>query len=61
VHLQRDGHDLKEQYPDDATVQHWFTQLKVLYERACAYASPDPVLPPAKQQTARRQHQRTFE
>jgi len=61
VHLLRDGHDLKEQYPDDATVHHWFGQLKALYERACAYAGPDPSLPPAKQQAARRQYQLAFE
>ena len=61
VHLLRDGHELKEQYSDDAAVQHWFTQLKALYERACAYAGPDPTLPPAKQQVARRQCQHTFE
>src|SRR5437763_16213638 len=56
-----DGHDLKEQYPTDATVQYWFTQLKALYERACSYAGPDPSLPAAKQQAARRQQQRAFE
>jgi transposase len=61
VHLLRDGHDLKEQYADDAAVQHWFTQLKALYERACAYAGPDAMLPLAKQQVARRQQQRAFE
>ena len=61
VHLLRDGHDLKEQYPDDAAVQSWFSQLKALYERACSYAGPDPTLPPAKQQAARRQRQHAFE
>jgi len=61
VHLLRDGHELKEQYSDDAAVQHWVTQLKALYERACAYAGPDPTLPPAKQQVARRQCQHAFE
>lgn len=61
VHLLRDGHDLTEQYPDDATLQHWFRQLKALYERACSYAGPDPTWPPAKQQAARRQQQLAFE
>jgi transposase len=42
-------------------VQRWFTQLKALYERACSYAGPDPSLPVAKQQAARRQQQRAFE
>jgi transposase len=61
VHLLRDGHDLKEQYPDDAEVQHWFSQLKALYERARSYGGPDPSLPPAKQQAARRQQQHAYE
>jgi transposase len=61
VHLLRDGHDLKEQYPDDAAVQSWFTQLKALYEEACAYAGPDLSLPLAKQHVVRRQHQHAFE
>jgi transposase len=61
VHLLRDGHDLKEQYPDDAAVQRWFTQLKALYERACSYTGPDPTLPPAQQLAARRQDQHAFE
>lgn len=61
VHLLRDGHDLKEQYPDDAALQRWFSQLKALYERACTYAGPEPTLPPAKQQAARRQQQHAFE
>jgi transposase len=61
VHLLRDGHDLKELYPDDAVVQRLFTQLKALYERACSYAGPDPTLPATKQEAARRQHQHAFE
>ncbi len=61
MHLLRDGHDLKEPYPDDVTVQHWFTQLKALYERACAYAGPDLSLPPATQQVARRQYHHACE
>jgi hypothetical protein len=61
VHLLRDGHDLKEQSADDAAVQHWFSQLKALYERACASAGPDLSLPPAKQQVARRQQHHAFE
>ncbi len=42
VHFLRDGHELKEQYADDATVQQWFTQVKALYERARAYGGPIP-------------------
>lgn len=61
VHFLRDGHELKEQYADDATVHEWFTQVKALYERARAYVGPDPDLPPAKQQVARTQQQHAFE
>ena len=61
VHFLRDGHDLKEQYADDATVREWFTQVKALYERARAYLGPDPDLPPAKQEAARAQHQHALE
>ena len=42
VHFLRDGHDLKEQYADDAAVQEWFRKVKALYERARAYLGPDP-------------------
>jgi transposase len=42
-------------------VWRWFTDLKALYERARAYAGPDPALPPAKQAAVRRQQQHAFE
>ncbi len=61
VHFLRDGHDLKEQYAEDATVREWFTQIKALYERARAYVGPDRDLPAAKQEVARTQHQHAFE
>lgn len=61
VHFLRDGHELKEQYPDEATVQEWFTQVKALYERARAYLGPDPSLPPARQAAARTHQQHVFE
>jgi transposase len=61
VHFLRDGHDLKEQYADDATVREWFKQVKALYEQARAYVGPDPDLPAAKQEAARRQHQHALE
>lgn len=61
VHFLRDGHELKEQYPDDPTVQQWFTQVKALYERARAYVGPDPSLPAAKQEAARTQQQHALE
>ena len=61
VHLLRDRHELKEQYPDDADVQQWAKDVKAVYDRAVAYAGPDPNLPPAKQEAARRKQQRTLE
>jgi transposase len=61
VHLLGDGHDLKEQYPDDMALQQWLRDLKALYQRAVAYAGPDACLPPAKQQAARRQQQLAYE
>jgi hypothetical protein len=59
--LLRDGHDLQEQYPGDAAVQYWFSQLKALYKLAYSYTGPDPSLQPATQQVARRQQQLVFE
>jgi len=61
VHFLRDGHDLKEQYADDAAVQEWFTQVKALYDRARAYVGPDPDLPPARQEAVRTQQQHALE
>lgn len=61
VHLLRDRHALKEQYPQDADVKQWAKDVKAIYDRAVAYAGPDPSLPPAKQQTARRTQQHAFE
>ena len=61
VHLLRDGHDLTDLYREDAALQQWFTELKALYDRARAYAGPDPALPAATQEAARRQQQHAFE
>ena len=61
VHLLRDRHELKEQHPDDADVQQWAKDVKAVYDRAVAYTGPDPSLPPAKQEAARRKHQHAFE
>jgi transposase len=61
VHFLRDGHDLKNQYPEDAAVRQWFSEVKALYEGARSYAGPDPGLPPAKREAARRQQQHRFE
>ena len=35
--------------------------VKAIYDRAVAYAGPDPSLPPAKQEAARRKQQHIFE
>ena len=61
VHLLRDRHELKEQHPDDADVQQWAKDVKAVYDRAVAYAGPDPSLPPAKQEVTRRKLQHAFE
>ncbi len=61
VHLLRDRHELKEQYPDDADVQQWAKGVRAVYDRAVAYTGPDPSLPPAKQEAARRKLQHAFE
>jgi transposase len=61
VHLLRDRHELKEQYPDDADVKQWAKDVKAVYDRAVAYAGPDPSLPAAKQEAARRTQQHVFE
>ncbi len=61
VHFLRDRHELKEQYPEDAEVQQWAKDVKAVYDRAVAYAGPDPSLPVAKQEAARRTQQRAFE
>jgi transposase len=61
VHLLRGRHELKEQHPDDAQVQQWAKDVKAVYDRAVAYAGPDPSLPAAKQEAARRTQQHAFE
>ncbi len=61
VHLLRDRHELKEQYPEDADVQQWAKDVKAVYDRAVAYTGPDLSLSPAKQEAARRRQQRAFE
>jgi transposase len=61
VHLLRDRHELKAQYPEHADVQQWAKDVKALYERAVAYAGPDPSLPVAKQEATRRKLQHALE
>ncbi len=61
VHLLRDRHELKEQHPDDADVQQWAKDVKAVSDRAVSYTGPDPSLPPAKQEAARRKQQHAYE
>ena len=42
-------------------MQEWAKDVKALYERAVAYAGPDPSLSAAKQEGARRTQQYAFE
>jgi transposase len=61
VHFLRDRHELKEQYPEDPAVQQWAKDFKALYERAVAYAGPDPSWPAASCLAAGRRQQHAFE
>ena len=61
VHFLRDVHDLKKHHPTDEDLLTWSKKVKDIYDRAVAYAGPDPALPPAKQQAARRAQQHAFE
>jgi hypothetical protein len=42
VHLLRDLHDLKEEYPEDGAVQRWAQELRTLYDRAQAFVQAEP-------------------
>jgi len=61
VHFLRDVHDLKKHHPTNEDLLTWSKKVKDIYDRAVAYAGPDPALPPAKQQAARRAQQHGFE
>jgi len=61
VHFLRDVHDLKKHHPTNQDLLTWSTKVKDIYDRATASAGPDPALPPAKQEAARRAQQRAFE
>ena len=41
AHLLQDIHELKELYPDDASVQSWVREIKMLYREAKAFSSPN--------------------
>jgi hypothetical protein len=53
AHLLRDVRDLAAARPQDAGVRGWADAVHKLYERACAFADPDP--------RARRRGQRAYE
>ena len=61
VHFLRDIHDLKKRHADNQAVLTWGKEVKDIYDRARAYVGPDPALPPAKQEAARRAQQHAFE
>lgn len=61
IHLLRDIHDLKQAYPQDEVVTEWADSVRKVYDRAKAYAGPDPGLPALKQQAERREQQLQFE
>lgn len=61
VHFLRDVHELKKRHPTNEELFAWSLAVKDIYDRAVAYAGPDPTLPPAKQEAARRVQQHAFE
>src|SRR5437588_6485978 len=61
VHFLRDIHDLKKRHPNQEELLTWSKDVKAIYDRAVAYAGPDPALPVIKQEAARRVQQRAFE
>lgn len=61
VHFLRDVHDLKKRHPTNQDLLTWSKKVKDIYDRAVASVGPDPALPPAKQEAARRAQQRAFE
>lgn len=61
IHLLRDIHELKQAYPDDEAVVQWADAVRKVYDRAKAYAGPDPDLPKVQQEAERREQQLRFE
>jgi transposase len=63
VHYLRDGHELKEKYPQDEPLHRWAAAVKAIYEQAVAWAEqgPDSQLSPRQQQQARVAQQHAFE
>lgn len=63
VHLLRDVHDLKKQFPQDEALLLWAKEMKAIYDDAVAWAASvlDPHLSPRQQQQARVAQQHAFE
>jgi transposase len=63
VHLLRDIHELKDEFPDDPDLRQWARQVKRLYEQAVAWADKAmaSTLSPRKQQQLRVAQQHAFE
>lgn len=63
VHLLRDIHELKDEFPDDQNLRQWARQVKRLYEQAVAWADKGmaSTLSPRKQQQLRVAQQHAFE
>ena len=52
---------LLKRHPTNEELLIWSKKVKDIYDQAVGYAGPDPALPPAKQEAARRVQQRAFE
>ncbi len=63
VHLLRDIHELKDDFPDNQDLHQWARQVKALYEQAVSWANKgvDATLPPRTQQQLRVTQQHVFE
>jgi hypothetical protein len=63
VHLLRDVHDLKEEFPQDEELWQWAKAVKALYEEAVAWVeqSIDSTWSPRQQQHRRLAQQHAFE
>ncbi|HCI80597.1 MAG TPA: IS66 family transposase [Ktedonobacter sp.] len=61
VHLLRDIHHLKDQYPTDEALWTWAAQVKACYERAQTYTGPSPGLTPRHHQKERAREQHRYE
>lgn len=61
VHLLRDIHKLKEDFPDDREVKRWAEAVHTIYEEAKAYGGPTPTLQPGTKEQVRIGKQAYFE